>query len=82
MGPTIYKPTSQKQQHTIHLCVYSRAINHSVLFQERGEVFYVSLGTIHNCLRHPDVIPIVKQMDIVPHVTTFLDKRSPEHSKD
>ena len=81
MGPTIYEPTSHKK-HTIHLCVYSWAINHSVFFQERGDVFYLSLGTIDNCLRYPDVIPIVKQMDIVPHVATFLDKRSPKHSKD
>ena len=61
--------------------MYSKAINHCVLFQERGEVFYISLGTIDNCLRHPDVIPIVKQMDIVPHVAPFLDKRSPKHGK-
>ena len=56
--------------------------NHYVFFQDRGNVYLLSLGTIHNCLRHPDVIPIVKQMDIVPHVAPFLDKRSPSKCKD
>ena len=51
-------------------------------FQDEGNVFLLSLGTIHNCLRHPDVIPIVKRMDIVHHITPFLEKKSKDQSKD
>ena len=54
----------------------------NVSFQDQGNVFLLSLGTIHNCLRHPDVIPIVKRMDIVHHITPFLEKKSKEQSKD
>ena len=54
----------------------------NVSFQDQGNVFLLSLGTIHNCLRHPDVIPIVKQMDIVHHITPFLWKKSKDQSKD
>ena len=82
MGPTIYEPTSHKKKKKKNICVCISGLLIIMLFQERGDVFYLSLGTIYNCLRHPDVIPIVKQMDIVPHVATFLDKRSPKHSKD
>ena len=52
------------------------------IFQDRGNVYRFSLGTIQNCLRHPDVIPTVKQMNIVPHVAPFLDKRSQGKCKD
>ena len=54
----------------------------NVSIQDQGKVFLLSLGTIHNCLRHPDVIPIVKQMDIVHHITPFLCKKSKDQSKD
>ena len=54
----------------------------NVSIQDQGKVFLLSLGTIHNCLRHPDVIPIVKQMDIVHHITPFLEKKSKDQSKD
>ena len=51
-------------------------------FQIQGNVFFLSLGTLNNCCRHPDVIPLVKQMNIVHHITPFLDKRSKSQSKD
>ncbi|XP_076464253.1 uncharacterized protein LOC143296287 isoform X2 [Babylonia areolata] len=41
----------------------------------RGDVFLLSVGTIHNCCQHKETIAAVRELDIVPHITPFLTKR-------
>ena len=75
---TEYELTCYKNdQFDMYFTVY-----HHTSFQVQGKVFLLSLGTINNCCFHPDVIPLVKQMNIVDHITPFLDKRSKRQSKD
>nr|KAG5703478.1 hypothetical protein BaRGS_020112 [Batillaria attramentaria] len=41
---------------------------------EENLLYLYSMGTIHNCCRNPQVVPVLRQLGAVDHITPFLSK--------